>query len=125
MDIDKILISNQVSFGVKGYKYFISYKADGYKIRPLCIMLPKLSEYVKSFDETRSMSFFVKDEKLLKRNNKIWDNVSKSNQKEFNSKPVNNKKYLKTEIKPCKDKFKTDFNENGIPKMVVVASVYH
>ena len=59
MGIDKILISNQVSFGGKGYKYFICYKDDGYKIRPLCIMLPKLREYVKGFDETRCMSFFL------------------------------------------------------------------
>ena len=33
---------NNVSFGKKGFKYFIGYK-DGKKVRPLCILLPKLS----------------------------------------------------------------------------------
>ena len=40
----------EVSFGRKGYKYFIGYKDDDYKIKLLCIMLPKVSGYLKSFD---------------------------------------------------------------------------
>ena len=36
-DIYKILISNKVSFGKKYDKYFIGYKNDDYKIKPLCI----------------------------------------------------------------------------------------
>ena len=58
--IDKIWITNQVSFGEKCFKYFIGYKDDGYKTKPVCVMLPKLREYVKSFDETRCMSFLLK-----------------------------------------------------------------
>ena len=34
IDINKIAISNKVSFGKKGFKYFIGYK-DAKKIRPL------------------------------------------------------------------------------------------
>ena len=37
IDINKILVSNKVSFGKKGFKYFIGYK-DVKKIRPLCFM---------------------------------------------------------------------------------------
>ena len=36
IDINKIAISNKVSFGKKGFKYFIGYK-DAKKIRPLWI----------------------------------------------------------------------------------------
>lgn len=32
----------------------------------MCIMLPKISEYAKSFDETKGMSFLIKHEELLK-----------------------------------------------------------
>ena len=39
IDINKIVVSNKVSFGKKGFKYFIGNK-DAKKIRPLCI-LPK------------------------------------------------------------------------------------
>ena len=50
IDIKKIVVSNKVSFGKKGFKYFICYK-DANKIRPLCIFLTKLSAYRRDFDE--------------------------------------------------------------------------
>ena len=57
VDIDNIFISNKVSFGKKGYKYFIGYKDDDYNIKPLYIMLPKMSGYVKRFDICLSDKF--------------------------------------------------------------------
>ena len=42
MDINKILVSNKVSFGKNGFKYFIGFK-DNNKLRPLYILLPKQS----------------------------------------------------------------------------------
>ena len=47
---DNILISNKISFGEKHYKYFTGYMDDGYKIKPLHIMLPKTRAYLKSYD---------------------------------------------------------------------------
>ena len=44
--------------------------------------------------------FFDKNSKSLKKCNEIWKNVRISINKEFNSEPVYNKKYLKTKIKP-------------------------
>ena len=41
IDIQKVIIGNNVSFCKKGFKYFIGYK-DAMKIRPLCILLPKM-----------------------------------------------------------------------------------
>ena len=46
------MISNKVTFGKKGFKYFIGYK-DNDKINPLCKILPKMSGCAKSFDETK------------------------------------------------------------------------
>ena len=56
MDINKMVVSNKVSFGKKGFKYFIGYK-DARKAKPLCIFLPKMSPYRKDFDETKYVSF--------------------------------------------------------------------
>ena len=43
----------------KNYKYFVVLKDDDYKIKPLHIMLPKTSTYVKSYDdESKWMYFF-------------------------------------------------------------------
>ena len=59
--INKILVSNEVSFGKKGFKYFIGYK-DAKKIRPVCIFLIKVRAYRRYFDETKYVSFFIKDD---------------------------------------------------------------
>ena len=40
IDINKLVVSNKISFGKKSFKYFISWK-DADKIKPLCIFLPK------------------------------------------------------------------------------------
>ena len=55
VDIDTIVVSNKVFFSQKDFKYFIGYK-DFYKIRDLCIFLPKISAYRRDFDETKYMS---------------------------------------------------------------------
>ena len=49
----------------------------------------------KDFDETKFMSFLIEDDELLEKYNKIWEKVKYSLKKEFDSKPVYNKKYLK------------------------------
>ena len=59
IDINEIVVSNKVSFGKKGFEYFIGYKDA--KIRLLCIFLRK----IRDFDETKYMSFFIKDGELL------------------------------------------------------------
>ena len=43
VEIRKRLISDKVSYDKKGLKYFIGQKDDE-KVRPLCIMLSKMSE---------------------------------------------------------------------------------
>ena len=58
-----------------------------------------MSEYRKDFDKTKYMSFLIKDNELLKTDNEIWEKVSKSIKKEFDSERVYNKKYLKTKVK--------------------------
>ena len=49
VDIDNTLVSNKISSGEKNYKYFIGYLYDDYKTKPLHIMLPKTSAYIKSY----------------------------------------------------------------------------
>ena len=77
IDIDKISIYNKVSFGEKGYKYFIGYKDVDYKIPPLCIMLAKLSKYVNSLDESEYKSNLIKGDELLKKCDKVCSSIKK------------------------------------------------
>ena len=66
IDLNKIVVSNKVSFDKKRFEYCIGYK-DNKKIRPLCIFLPKMSAYRKDFDETKYMSFLIKHDELLQK----------------------------------------------------------
>ena len=99
-DIEKVLVSNKISFDEKNYKYFIGYLYNGNKVKPLNIMLPKATAYAKSYDgQTKWMYFLIEDNDLLEKYNTIWDKVSADIKKEFDSEPVYNKNYLKTKIK--------------------------
>ena len=91
VDIEKVLVSNKISFGEKNYKYFIGYLYNDHKVKPLHIMLPKTSAYVKSYDgQTKWMYFLIEDDDLLEKYNTIWDKVSADIKKEFDSEPVYN-----------------------------------
>ena len=61
-------MSNKVPFGKKGFKYFIGYK-HAKKIKPLCVYLPKMTAYREDFDETKYISFLIKDNELLEKYN--------------------------------------------------------
>ena len=66
IDVNNILVSKKESYGNKNsFKYFIGYN-DNDNIRPLCIRLPQMTGYARKFDENATMSFIVKDKKLLK-----------------------------------------------------------
>ena len=65
VDIEKVLVSNKISFGERNYKYFIGYLYNDNKAKPLHIMLPKTSAYVKSCDgQTKWMYFLFEDDDL-------------------------------------------------------------
>ena len=50
VDIEKVLVSNKISFGDKKYKYFVGYLYNDNEVKPFHIMLPKRSVYVKNYD---------------------------------------------------------------------------
>ena len=58
-----------------------------------------MSAYRTGFDETKRMSFLIKDDELLKKYNKIWEKVKNGIKKSFDIKLVYNEKYLKGKIK--------------------------
>ena len=75
-----------------------------------------MSAYRKAFDETKYMSFLIKDDKLLETYNEIWEKLKNVIKKEFDCEPVYNEKYLKAKIKSYNGKINTSFCNNKIPK---------
>ena len=57
VNIGKIVYLDKVSFSKTAFKYLIGHKNDD-KIKSLCIMLPKVSSYVKSFDKSKYVFFY-------------------------------------------------------------------
>ena len=58
------IISYKVKHNDDSYKYFIGYSHDDL-IRPLCIILPQISGYIKYFDHGgKNMSFKIEDESV-------------------------------------------------------------
>ena len=54
------------------------------KVKPLHIIIPKTSAYVKSFDgQTNWMYVLIEDDDLLKKYNTIWDKVRADIKKNF------------------------------------------
>ena len=53
-------MSSKESFGKKSFRFFVGYKDDE-KVKQLCKVPPKLSEYSKVFIKTKHMYFLIKD----------------------------------------------------------------
>ena len=89
------MTSKKVSFRKKDF-YILYQLQDDEKVKPLCVLLPKIREYIASFDKSKYMSFLVKDLNCLK-------NIIISGIKSVN------RKYLKTEIKSYEGDINTHF----------------
>ena len=111
LGVNKMLVSKKESYGTKNsLKYFLGYNDDDV-IRPLCIKLPQMVGYVKHFDNNKTMSLKVSDNKLLKKHTKIWEKISNLMNIKFDSEPVHgdNDTYIKTKIKMYEDRVNTNF----------------
>ena len=83
-----------------------------------------MSAYKRDFEKTKCMSSLIKDEKLIEKYNEIRKKVNNIINKEFDSKPVYKKKYLKSKIKSYNGKIITNFHNNKIQKRRLLMSKF-
>ena len=57
VDLDQIVVSYKFKHNDEGFKYFIGY-LEGEIIKPLCIILPQMSGYIKYFENSSKNMFF-------------------------------------------------------------------
>ena len=112
---DNILIPTVISFGKRNCKYVIGYMDDDYKTKPLNILLPKTSTYVKSMMVKLNGCF------ILLFYDDTWNKVSHRIKKR-DIEPIYNKKSLITKIKSDADKA-TDFCDKKLLKQVLIIFV--
>ena len=71
-------------------------------------MLPQMSGYIKHFENgSKNMSFFIKDDEVWDKYNKIWDVIKDKLGIKFHSEPVYEYKYLKAEVREFDGVIKT------------------
>ena len=116
VNVDQIVVSDKFKHNNEGFKYFIGYQ-EGEIVKPLCIILPQMSGYIKYFKNGgKNMSFFVRDDNVLDKYNGICGVIKKMLKIKFHSEPVYDEKYLKTKVREFDGVIKTNFLGNGVPK---------
>ena len=99
-NVDNIVYSKLVKTKTNS-KYLIGVKLDKV-IRPLVLIMPKISGYVKTFkvkegDKDKSnklMSFCINDQKLLEKYKAIWTEIKNLRNIELNALPVYDDRYI-------------------------------
>ena len=106
VNVDQIVISDKFSHSDNGFKYFIGYQ-EGEIVKPLYIILPQMSGYIKYFENGgKSMSFMVKDDNMLDKYNKIWGKIQEKLSIKFYSMAVYDEIYIKAKVREFDSKLK-------------------
>ena len=114
--VDQIVVSDKFKHNNEGFKYFIGYQ-EGEIVKPLCIILPQMSGYIKYFENGgKNMSFLIKDDEVWDKYDKIWDVIKDKLGIKFHSEPVYEYRYLKAKVREFDGVIKTNFLGNDVPK---------
>ena len=118
VSVDNIVISNLIETKTNS-KYLIAIKFEK-AIRPLVLIIPKMSGYFKTFKvkerDNKLMSFRMDDEKLLEKYKAIWTKVENFKNVELNALPVYDYRYIKTRKRTYDDNVYTNFRGLNVLK---------
>ena len=116
VNVDQIVVSDKFKHSDDGFKYFIGYK-EGEIVKPLCIILPQMTGYIKYFENGgKNMSFVIKDDDVLDKYNEIWDKIKETLSIKFHSMPAYDEKYIKAKVREFNGGIRTNFLADKIPK---------
>ena len=114
--VDQIVLSDKFKYNSEGFKYFIGCQ-EAEIVKPLCIILPQMSGYIKYFEcGSKNMSFLIKGDKVWDKYDKIWDSIKDKLGIKFHSEPAYEYKYLKAKVREFNGVIKTNFLGNDMPK---------
>ena len=109
-------MSNKFKHSDNGFKNFIGYR-EGEIVKPLCIILPQITGYIKHFENGgKNISFLIKDDDVLDKCNEIWGKIKEIWSIKFYSMPVYDEKYMKAKARGFNGVIKTNFLGDKIPK---------
>ena len=112
IDLSKIVVSNKWKINDTTYKYSCEYLKNDI-VQPLCVILPKMSGYIKDFEYGgKNMSFVTDDEEVYKKYNEIWEVVRKLLKLKFTVGPVRDDKYKIAKLKIFNKINRTTFTDD-------------
>ena len=113
VDLSQIVVSSRWKLNDTTYKYFWGYLNNDV-IKPLCVILPQMDEYIKYFDNGgKNMSFVTDDRKVYEKYDGIWNVVKGLLKLKFAANPTRDDKYILAKLKIFKKKNITTFNNNN------------
>ena len=116
VDTGKIVVSDTFKHSEEGFKYFIGYQEDEIA-KPLCIILPQMSGYIKYFENGgKDMSFLIKNSEVWEKCEDIWDVIKNKLNIKFHSQPIYENKYLKVKVREFNGNIKINFLGNNEKK---------
>ena len=116
VNVDQIVASDKFKHNNEGFKYFIDYQEGGI-VKPLCIILPQMSGYIKYFENGgKNMSFLIKDNEVWEEYQQIWNMIKDKLGIKFHREPVYEYKYLKAKVREFDGVIKTNVLGTSIPK---------
>ena len=117
VNTNKVVVSDKFKHSDDDFKCFIGYLHVDDVIRPLCIILPQMSGYIKYFDNGgENISFKIADESVYLKYTEIWSKIKKSLNTRFHSQPIYDDKYIKTKVKTFSSMMNTLFSVNEVPR---------
>ena len=115
VDLSRIVVSSRWKLNDTTYKYFCGYLNNDV-IKPLCLILPQMSGYIKCFDNGgKNMSFVTDDKEVYEKYDEIWNVVKSLLKLKFTASPIRDDKYILAKLKIFKKKNLTTFNNNIAP----------
>ena len=86
-------------------------------IKPLCVILPQMSEYIKYLENGgKNMLFKIEEESVCLQYAEIWNKIKSILNVKSHSQTIYDDKYLKTKVKTFNNTINTKFSGDEIPK---------
>ena len=98
VNTEHIVTSGKFKHSYKGFKYFTDYQEDEI-VKPLCIILPQISGYIKYFENSGKNMSFVKDDSVPNKCNEIWGKIKEKLSIKLHNMPVYDETYMKTKVR--------------------------
>ena len=115
VNTDQIVESDRFKHSDEGFKHFIGYQ-EGEIVKPLCVILPQMSGYVKYFENGgKNISFLIKDDEVWEKYEQIWDVIKNKLGIKIHSEPIYEQKYLKAKVRKFDGVIKTNFLGKDMP----------